>query len=100
MNRTPLSQTQVHDFLKTHSEWANASGPLTRTWDFSSFSLAMRFVAKVGELAEAADHHPDIDIRWKKVTLAFITHDAGNALTALDTQLAHECELVASALCA
>ena len=42
------------------------------------------------KLAEAADHHPDIDIRWRKVTLKFVTHDAGNAITELDARLAKE----------
>jgi 4a-hydroxytetrahydrobiopterin dehydratase len=40
----------------------------------------------------AADHHPDIDVRWRKVTLRFITHDAGHAVTVLDTRLAGECD--------
>jgi 4a-hydroxytetrahydrobiopterin dehydratase len=92
---TPLSPAQITDFVAAHPGWLAEHGPLTRTWEFSTFPHALRFVNKVAELAEAADHHPDIDIRWKKITLAFVTHDAGNAVTALDTRLANECELVA-----
>jgi 4a-hydroxytetrahydrobiopterin dehydratase len=54
----------------------------------------VRFVDEVARLAEAADHHPDIDIRWRKVTLRFVTHDAGGRVTALDTRLAAECDLL------
>ncbi len=95
----PLTPLEVGDFCKSHPGWAvdPKSGALHRTWDFSTFVVGIHFVDKVAQLAEAANHHPDIDIRWKKVTLSFITHDAGNRVTALDTRLAHECELVAKA---
>lgn len=95
---TPLTDAEVLEFTKNHPEWSTAKGPLTRTWDFANFAQAMQFVIKVGDAAEAADHHPDFDIRWKKVTLAFITHDAGNTVTALDTTLAAQAEQIASTL--
>lgn len=95
---TPLPEAEVQQFVKSHPDWSTAKGPLTRTWELTTFPEAMRFVARIGELAEAADHHPDIDIRWRKVTLAFITHDAGNAITALDTKLAGEAELIARSM--
>jgi 4a-hydroxytetrahydrobiopterin dehydratase len=50
-------------------------------------------VDRVAQAAEAADHHPDIDIRWNKVTLALSTHSAGG-LTERDTRLAHRVERV------
>lgn len=89
-----LPEADVRDFLKAHPGWDAESGKLTRTWEFETFPRALRFVNKVAELAEAANHHPDIDIRWKKITLAYVTHDAGNAITSLDTRLAHESDLV------
>jgi len=95
---TPLPESEVREFVRQNPEWSTEKGPLARTWDLATFPEAMRFVAKIGELAEAADHHPDIDIRWKKVTLAFITHDAGNAITALDTKLAAEADLIARSM--
>jgi pterin-4a-carbinolamine dehydratase len=60
-----------------------------RTFEFSDFGEAMGFVARVALAAERADHHPDIDIRWNRVTLTLSTHSAG-ALTAKDTALAAE----------
>ena len=60
---------------------------ITRTYTFPSFRAALAFVAYVGELAEAQDHHPDIDIRYRKVTLTLSTHEAGG-LTEKDFDLA------------
>ena len=60
---------------------------ISRTFQFEDFPAAMKFVDAVAEIAEAAWHHPDIDIRWNKVTLALTTHDAGG-LTRKDFELA------------
>ena len=60
---------------------------IRRTWAFADFRGSMAFVQRVADLAEAANHHPDIDIRYSKVTLALSTHDAGG-LTARDFALA------------
>lgn len=50
---------------------------ITRTYEFPNFLASVRFVAYVAELAESMNHHPDIDIRYNKVTLTLSTHDAG-----------------------
>lgn len=62
----------------------------------SSFRAAIALVVHVGFLAEAADHHPDIDIRWRTVRLALSTHDAGG-LTDLDLDLARRIDVIAAA---
>jgi 4a-hydroxytetrahydrobiopterin dehydratase len=67
--------------------WELADGQLVRTVDCTSFPAALDFVMEVGRLAEEADHHPDIDIRWRTVRLALVTHDAGG-ITDLDLTLA------------
>ena len=69
--------------------WENNGKEITRTYKFKDFAEAMAFVNKVGGLAEAADHHPDIDIRWNKVKLTLSTHSAGG-LTAKDFALARQ----------
>jgi len=56
----------------------------------------MKFVNSVAALAEQTQHHPDLDVRWNKVTLAFTTHDAGG-LTNKDFALARECDELAQA---
>ncbi|HEY5792701.1 MAG TPA: 4a-hydroxytetrahydrobiopterin dehydratase [Chthoniobacterales bacterium] len=67
--------------------WEVKGNALERTFRFKDFRGALAFVNRVGELAEAANHHPDIDIRWNKVRLELSTHSAGG-LTALDFDLA------------
>jgi 4a-hydroxytetrahydrobiopterin dehydratase len=95
---TPLPQADLDAFLARHSAWRVDGGALVRTFEAPAFLDGIAFVDRVAKLAEAADHHPDIDIRWRKVTLRFITHDAGNRITALDTRLAGECDALFAAL--
>jgi 4a-hydroxytetrahydrobiopterin dehydratase len=94
---TPLPQADLDAFLARHASWRVAAGALVRTYEATSFLDGIAFVDRVARLAEAADHHPDIDIRWRKVTLRFITHDAGNRISALDTRLAGECDALFAA---
>ncbi len=87
-----LSEAEVLEFQKAHPQWRRDQGALVRSYEAATFLEGIAFVQRVAELAEAADHHPDIDVRWRKVTLRFITHDAGHAVTVLDTRLAGECD--------
>jgi 4a-hydroxytetrahydrobiopterin dehydratase len=82
-----LSAEDREQFLAGHPEWQLDGETITRTFVFDDFVEAIGFVNKVAIAAEVADHHPDIDIRWNKVTLALSTHSEG-ALTAKDTALA------------
>jgi len=86
-----LSDTEVADGLRNLPGWspANTAVPaLTRTLQFDDFKAALNFVNRVGDEAEGLNHHPDIDIRWNKVTLILSTHSAGG-LTERDFTLAH-----------
>ncbi len=74
-------------FLGDHPDWELDGETISRTYVLADFNAAMGFVVRVALLAETADHHPDIDIRWNKVSIALTTHDAGG-LTAKDTDLA------------
>ena len=67
--------------------WTLERGELVRRCEFENFVEAMHFVNSVAELAEGAGHHPDIDVRYNKVRLALISHDAGG-LTERDFDLA------------
>lgn len=86
-----LDPAAVQQFIREHPLWIIEAGMLQRTFDLPTFPKAMEFVQKVGARAEQMNHHPDIDVRWKKVTLRLVTHDAGG-LTELDTGLAAECD--------
>jgi 4a-hydroxytetrahydrobiopterin dehydratase len=72
-----LSNAQIVKALPELHGWRFSRGALRCEFKFESFKKALQFVAKVGGMAEAADHHPDIDIRYCVVKLALSTHDAG-----------------------
>jgi 4a-hydroxytetrahydrobiopterin dehydratase len=78
--------TQALDQLQG-TGWAHQDDQLMRTTKCEGFPGALAYVNAVGALAEAADHHPDIDIRWNTVTLALTTHDSGG-ITRRDVELA------------
>ena len=82
-----LSETEIQGKLSRLPGWERHGREIRRTWAFADFKAAMAFVNRVAGLANAADHHPDIDIRYSKVTLVLSTHDAGG-LTARDFALA------------
>jgi 4a-hydroxytetrahydrobiopterin dehydratase len=83
----PLSESQVVTLITTVPLWRVEAGELTRTFGFPDFRAALAFVNRVGESAEQAGHHPDIDIRYSRVRLALVSHDAGG-LTEKDFALA------------
>ncbi len=82
-----LDQQQIQDNMAAFPEWSLNGDTLQRTFGFEDFLGAMDFVKRVAELAEDQQHHPDIMIRYSKVTLSLSTHDAGG-LTAKDFEFA------------
>lgn len=89
-----MLQQELDAFLASHPGWERQEGAITRTYEFDGFGGSMGFVTRVALLAERADHHPDIEIRWNKVTLSLITHSAGG-LTVKDLNLADEVDRLA-----
>jgi 4a-hydroxytetrahydrobiopterin dehydratase len=82
-----LSVLEVAAHLASLPGWQVENGELTQTFVFEGFLAALAFVNRVGERAEQAGHHPDIDIRYNRVRLSLVTHDAGG-LTVKDFDLA------------
>ena len=82
-----LTAKQIKDALPGIPRWQKKTRIIQRTYEFKDFPAAIKFVNAVARLAEKAWHHPDIDIRWNKVTLALTTHDEGG-LTRKDFDLA------------
>lgn len=72
-----LTEQEITDQLATIPEWSELNGAIQRTYQFKDFARAMAFVNKVAKAAEDTQHHPDILVRWNKVTLTLSTHDAG-----------------------
>lgn len=84
-----LPDTKISPALALIPDWQLQDGKIVRTFQFKDFPAAIKFVDNVAALAEQAWHHPDIDIRWNKVTLTLTTHDAGG-LTEKDFALARK----------
>ncbi len=82
-----LTAAQIKTGLKSAPDWKKTGSAITRTFQFKDFVAAMKFVNAAAKLAEKAWHHPDIDIRWNKVTLTLSTHSEGG-LTEKDFALA------------
>jgi 4a-hydroxytetrahydrobiopterin dehydratase len=82
-----LTAAQIKTALAVVPDWNKLGKTISRTFVFKDFPKAIRFVNAVARLAEKAWHHPDIEIRWNKVTLTLTTHDAGG-LTKKDFALA------------
>jgi 4a-hydroxytetrahydrobiopterin dehydratase len=89
-----LTSAQIKTGLRTVPQWKKRGAIITRVFAFKDFVAAMKFVNAVAKLAEKAWHHPDIDIRWNKVTLALTTHDQGG-LTEKDFTLARKFDAAA-----
>lgn len=75
--------------------WSEVDGALERTFQLANFVYALAFVNRVGELAEAENHHPDIAIHYDRVTLRWWTHTAGG-ITDRDRDLAEKTNELAS----
>jgi 4a-hydroxytetrahydrobiopterin dehydratase len=84
-----LNAAQIKTGLRTLPEWKKTGSTLTRTFQLKDFVAAMKFVNAVARFAEKEWHHPDIDIRWNRVTLTLTTHSEGG-LTEKDFKLAKQ----------
>jgi 4a-hydroxytetrahydrobiopterin dehydratase len=84
-----LTDEQVDAALPDLDGWERADGALRRSIKFPSFLAGIDAVRRVGEHAESKDHHPDIDIRWRTVTFALVTHSEGG-ITQNDVDMARD----------
>lgn len=82
-----LSEEQIRERLKPLPGWERAGGQIRKTYPFASFAEGMAFANRVAEAAESLDHHPDVLIQYREVTLTLTSHDAGG-LTERDFRLA------------
>ena len=86
-----LSDADVQQALAGLPGWERVGDEIAKTFECASFPDAIAFVVRIGFFAEQADHHPDLDVRWRKVKVALTTHDAGG-LTQKDVELATKIE--------
>ena len=76
-NKTTIGEAEAQQRLKALAGWALDGAAIARKFTFEGFSDALAFVVRLGFDAEAADHHPDILINYKRVTLTYSTHSEG-----------------------
>lgn len=86
-----LSEADIKRELESLDGWNHKGNHIEKQFTFKDFNEAMEFVNSVAELAEKADHHPDITINYKRVTLVLSTHSE-NGITEKDISLAKEIE--------
>ena len=89
-----VTDQEIGQALADLPGWKHEGKVLTKLYELGGFKSAMAFASTVGELAERADHHPDINIQFKKVTLTLTSHDAGG-VTDRDLRLARQIEAAA-----
>ena len=90
-----LTAKQVSLHLKAVPDWSKRARTILRTFEFKGFLEGIDFVNRVARKAQKANHHPDIDIHFNKVTLKLTTHDEGG-ITEKDFSLARQCDEIFS----
>ena len=88
---TRLTPDEIERSLAAVAGWQHTDRTISRQFEFATFSAAIAFVQAVAEVAEAMNHHPDIDIRHRRVRIAVTTHSVAG-LTELDFALAGRCD--------
>jgi 4a-hydroxytetrahydrobiopterin dehydratase len=91
----PLSDDEIQAGLADLPGWERRDDEIEKVYGLASFPDAIAFVTRVGFLAEKADHHPDLDVRWRNVRVGLSTHSEGG-ITNRDLALAGEIESAAA----
>jgi len=76
-----LSDQEIQEKLPALDGWRYDAGALVRDYSFADFAAAFAFVVRLALLAEKANHHPEIDIRYNKLHVALVSHDSGGVTT-------------------
>lgn len=97
MTRIPkLTEAEINAALAGAPGWAVADGHLAKRYKFRTFVQSLQFVNAVGAAAEAAHHHPDLEIHYNQVVVKWVTWGAGG-ITQLDFDLARRCDEIYAA---
>ncbi len=79
-----LSDAEINAGLAKLNGWARDGDELVKEFQFDSYLAGLAFASSVGVIAEGLNHHPDLIIGWRRVSVSFTTHDAGSKLTSKD----------------
>jgi 4a-hydroxytetrahydrobiopterin dehydratase len=92
---TRLDTATVDAWLKAHPQWQRTGGDgIARQYKLADFASGLAFVVRIGCFAEKKDHHPDVELKWGSVRVAWSTHDAGG-VTQLDLDAAQSTDAIA-----
>jgi 4a-hydroxytetrahydrobiopterin dehydratase len=92
MALTPLTDQQISDGLIKLPGWEREGDKIKKTYKLDNYMAGLAFACSVGTVCEALNHHPDLFIGWKRVEVAFSTHDVGNKISQLDLNAAAKIE--------
>ena len=84
MATTPMNDSEIETAMRDMDGWEREGNALVRTYKFDTYLAGVAFASAAGVVCEGLDHHPDMLIGWKKVSLRFTTHDAGHKISAKD----------------
>jgi 4a-hydroxytetrahydrobiopterin dehydratase len=91
----PLTDAEVEEGLARLAGWERAGDEIVRVYERASFRAVIDLVGRIADLAEAANHHPDLDIRYERLRVALTTHSEGG-ITGKDLSLAAQIDAAAS----
>jgi len=89
---TPLTDAQINDHLSQLAGWERDGDKITKTFKADTYMSGLALAAAIGTVCDSLDHHPDMEIGWKKVVVSFTTHDAGSKITEKDMEAAAKVE--------
>jgi 4a-hydroxytetrahydrobiopterin dehydratase len=89
-----LNEQDITERLTELEGWERDGDAIVKTFKFDNYLAGLAFATAAGTVAEGHDHHPDITIGWRKVTLRFTTHDAGHKISAKDFGVAKAIEAI------
>lgn len=95
LSREALGDAAILEALELLDGWRREGDTLVKTFETATYPQALAFATAAGMVADGMNHHPDIKIGWKKVTLVFSTHDAGNKITEWDIAAAKAINAIA-----
>jgi 4a-hydroxytetrahydrobiopterin dehydratase len=84
MATAALTDAEIEARLQQVNGWTRDGDQITKTFKLESYMAGLALAAAIGTVCEGLDHHPDMLIGWRKVTVSFTTHDAGSKLSAKD----------------
>lgn len=89
-----LSDAEIIESLSNLNNWERVGDTIIKTFKFDHYLSGLAFASTIGVIAEGLDHHPDMTIGWRKVTVSFTTHDAGHKLSTKDFAVAEAIDAV------